>query len=581
MKKLLSILVAIMLSCTVVAFVGCGGGNGDNGNTVKELEFVLINNGTEYEVNDIGTCDDKEVEIPSTYKNLPVVSIGDYAFYDCDLITSIEIPSSITSIGSYAFSNCNSLTSIEIPDSVASVGDYAFYGCDALTSMEIPKNVESIGNYALSYCASIANINVRSDNANYKSIDGNLYSKDGATLIQYAIGKTDTTFNISENVTSIGACAFFGCEKLASITVDSNNANYKSIDGNLYSKDGTTLIQYAVGKTDMAFSIPNSVTSIGEYAFAGCGLLTSIIIPDSVTSIGDYAFRYCDSLVRIVIPNNVANMGTAVFAGCDALTIYCEVKSKPDGWNSEWNHLHDTAVVWDCENNAKTEEGCVYVLEDGVRYSLRKDKDKEGNTIYVAMVVRQSKIINTATILSSITYNGIDYTTHIGPSAFYECGLLTSVVISGGVTHIGPSAFSGCNNLSKVNYLGTIDEWVQIEFATYNSNPTYYAKDLYINDNLVTEAKLTTVTKINDYAFYNCESLTSIVIPKSVTNIGSFAFSSCNELTIYCEAEKQLTTWTSNWNNSNVVYWYRENQPIEAGNYWHYVEGVPTAWEKE
>ncbi len=115
--------------------------------------------------------------------------------------------------------------------------------------------------------------------------------------------------------------------------------------------------------------------------------------------------------------------------------------------------------------------------------------------------------------------------------AFNNNQTITSVSIGNNVTSIGDDAFYNCSKLTKVNYLGTIDQWAQIEFNSYYSNPLYYAHNLYINDVLVTEAKLTTATKIFDGAFRNCSSLTSIEIPNSVTSIGSYAFRGCSSLT--------------------------------------------------
>ncbi|MBQ3046912.1 MAG: leucine-rich repeat domain-containing protein, partial [Clostridia bacterium] len=153
-----------------------------------------------------------EVIIPSVYVNKPVTNIGRSAFSYCRSLTSVTIGNNVTNIGDEAFFACCSLTSIEIPNSVTSIGDGAFYGCSSLTSIEKPNSVTSIGLLAFCDCDSL------------------------------------TSIEIPNSVTSIGEAPFRGCDSLTSIAVDSNNANYKDIDGNLYSKDGKTLIQYAIGK---------------------------------------------------------------------------------------------------------------------------------------------------------------------------------------------------------------------------------------------------------------------------------------------------------------------------------------------
>ena len=206
--------------------------------------------------------EDTALVFPESY-NGKNYEIYKYAFYERKDITSVTIPDSVTSIGVYTFAYCTSLTSVTIPDSVTYIGEWAFSRCDSLTS-----------------------ITVNEGNTAYKSIDGNLYSKDSKILIQYAIGKTDTSFVIPDSVTSIGNCAFYNCASLTSV------------------------------------NIPNSVTSIGSSAFYNCTGLTSVTIGNSVTSIGSYAFQYCDSL-----------------------TIYCEATRNPSGWSSYWNSS-DRPVVW-------------------------------------------------------------------------------------------------------------------------------------------------------------------------------------------------------------------------------------------
>ena len=201
---------------------------------------------------------------------------------------------------------------VTIPDGVTEVVDYAFSECDNLTSVTIPSSVISIGQYVFPWCDSLTSIRVADGNSAYISIDGVLFSSDKTLLHTYPAGKSDKSYSIPDSVTTIESLAFSGCKNLASV----------SIPGSV-----TAIIDYAFfecsGLTNV--SIPESVSSIGEAAFGSCTGLTSVTIGGNVTAagsataIGDAAFQGCTSLTSVVIGKGVATIGDVAFEGCGSL----------------------------------------------------------------------------------------------------------------------------------------------------------------------------------------------------------------------------------------------------------------------
>ena len=295
--------------------------------------------------------------------------IGNNALGCCESLTSINIPDDVTNIGDGAFYACKSLISINISNSVTNIGDHAFSLCKSLTSIKIPNSVTNIGNDAFGECRSL------------------------------------TSINIPNSVTNIGNEAFSGCKSLTKITIPSNVVNmngnpFLKWDGDLYNeskafiyehqvlfnKDKTTLIAYR--SKDTNYSIPNSVTNIGDNAFYGCQSLTNIKIPNSVTNIGDRAFASCSSLTSINIPNSVTNIGDSAFAWCKSLTNI------------------------NIPNSVTNIEFCTFC---------------------------RCESLNNINIPNSVT--------NIGDWAFLGCKSLTSINIPNSVTNIGDWAFCGCENL--------------------------------------------------------------------------------------------------------------------------------------
>lgn len=363
-----------------------------------------------------------------------VTEIGDSAFSECSLLESIIIPQSVTEIGDFAFSGCSSLKSIVIPTSVTEIGDLAFSGCSSLKSITIPKSV-----------------------------------------------------------TLIGALTFLGCSSLESIKVESGNRVYHSA-GNCLIKTATK--ELLMGCRNSSIPDDGSVTSIGAWAFRGCGSLESITIPKSVTSIGDWAFKDCSSLEKIIIPKSVIDMGENAFDGCpDNLVIYCEAESQPKGWKKSWLGSCKAKVVWGYNGNQTNETKTTPEL-----LTLQNDEFEIKDGVLIKYKGKKEKVIIPIGV------------TKIGAQAFLKCGFIREIVIPASVTIIGDEAFSECNFLWKVE----IPEQV---------------------------------VSIGAYAFFEC-SIEKIIVPESVETVGEYAFDCylSENFKIYCRAKKQPAGWHKDWN---------------------------------
>ncbi len=270
---------------------------------------------------------DGAVTIPSTIGDYSVTTIGEDAFLDAIGVTNVTLPASVTTIGigafsdsgltsvvlsgnvtniaAEAFANCASLTNAILADGLNSLGPSAFSNCTALTNITIPSSVTSIGPFAFSACTSLTNATIANG---VVSIGDAAFM--GCTRLASAL--------IPGSVANIGEDAFADCRHLTGITVESTNSTYSSLDGVLYDKSATTLIQ-APGGLGGSFAIPSGVASVGVGAFSQSGL-ASVTIPGTVTSIGANAFYGCFNLTNVTIMNGVATIGAGAFLNCGFLS---------------------------------------------------------------------------------------------------------------------------------------------------------------------------------------------------------------------------------------------------------------------
>ncbi len=349
---------------------------------------------------------------------------------------------SVTSIGERAFSGCSGLTSVTIPNSVTSIGESAFNRCSSLTSVTIPNSVTSIGEIAFLWCSSLTSLSVEAGNTVYDSRNNcnAIIETSTNTLI---VGCQNTT--IPNSVTSIGNYAFCSCSSRFCVLgiCTENNA-------------------FSACSSWTSMTIPNSVTSIGNYAFYYCSSLTSVTIGNSVTSIGDNAFYGCSSLTSVTIPNSVTSIGNFAFKSCSSLT---------------------SVTI----GNSVTSIG-----EDAFCYCSSLTSVTIGNSV-----------------------------TSIGEDAFMCCSGLTSLTIPNSVTSIGGRAFEGCSGLTSLTIPNS-------------------------------------VTSIGERAFYYCSGLTSVILGTSVKVIEGRAFGGCTAIeSITCYSMRPPTVNNGAFENldySTIVY---------------------------
>jgi hypothetical protein len=247
------------------------------------------------------------------------------------VITRIVIEDGVTSIGKNAFSGCSTLTSVDMADSVTSMGTNAFYGCTSLSNVRLSQNLTSIAESAFFECSSLKSVTIpdsvtiidKSAFNSCSSLESVQLGSSVKKIREYAFLYCEslTSIIIPESVTIIGSSAFYACTSLTEIEVASENQKFSSIEGVLYNKDQTKLIQYPIGNSRTSFAIPDGVTDIGNESFARCSHLISVAIPASVTNVGDSVFSDNTGLESIAFKGNLPSVDDTAFYRIE-ITIY-------------------------------------------------------------------------------------------------------------------------------------------------------------------------------------------------------------------------------------------------------------------
>ena len=543
----------------------------------QDADIFLTNGsyGLSYELSEthamcsgIGICTESDIEIASKVRGLPVYGIKDGAFAYCKSIKSVTIPDSVVTIGESAF-ECTNLTSVNIGNGVLSIGTLAFFGCGMLESVTIGNFVTTIGEKAFGSCSSLLSITipagvktigqnaftacglkeikVSTDNVYYRDIDGNLYTRDYETLIQYATGKDDTHFTVPYAVKTISRAAFAQCTKLISVNIPTN---VTSIGDSVF-----------YGCTNLtSVTIGSGVTSISNSAFVSCTNLTSVIICKQVTQIEDNAFFGCSQLTDVYYMGteatwNAISVGTYNDALAEA-TIYFYSETQPTTEGNYWHYVDDVITVWKV----------VEFESEGLAYTISDDK-----TYY--SVTGIGDLAEAEAIEIPSTYCGLSVT-HILPNAFSNNTFLKSVVIPDSVTHIMSYAFRDCPNLESVTigvgaivigtvafcscglksiivdennpkyksdehncFLLTKDGKTLVRYAIEEESTRItpdgveeYGDSAFANCNRITDTIPVGVTKLGAYCYENSTELEILFLPDTIKLIGTNAFSGCTKL---------------------------------------------------
>ena len=491
------------------------------------------------------------VSLPSSLTSIP-----SYMFRNCTALASFTMPRSLTTIGESAFTGCTALTSVTLPGTIREIGESAFRGCTAMTSINFPNNITSIGQYAFYGCSALKSVTIPStitaiDDYVFQGCSGmtSLTIPNTVTSIGYMtfMGcKSLSSLNIPYSVTNMSNYTFNGCTGLKSIVVQEGNPVFDSREGcNAIIRTATNTLMIgcensfipntvtAIGDNAFAgcaglteINIPNSVTSIGATAFSSCTGLTEVILPNTITTIGYCTFTYCTSLTSIVIPESVTTISEGAFRACFALadiTIPSSVTNIGYGAfdNTAWYTNQPDGIIY-AGTTAYTYKG---TMPSGTSIVLR-----EGTTTIAGNAFFGEDGLVSISIPNTVTY--------IGERAFEFCDGLTSIVIPNSVTYIGSYAFHNCPRLTNVTLPTSMTSVGYCVFMDCTGLTSIVIPESY--------------TSISEKAFYNCTALANIVFPESLEAIGYYS--------LYGTAWDRMLPDGLNYAN-HVAYRYKGTMP--------------------
>jgi hypothetical protein len=498
----------------------------------------------------------KQINIP---KSLKSVQFG--AFRGCSSLGSVKIPGSVILIGRGAFTDCTRLNKINIASAnknYTSVGGVVFdksmktliqYPAGkSSSSYTIPKSVTKVILGAFEGNQRLSKISVAKGNKSYAGKDGVLLSKDKSKIIFYPDGKTDTSYSFPSTVSRVSESAFGegnkltsvtisrafksfvsdgeeyrylapfeGFTKLASISVDKVNKNFTSIDGVLFSKDGSILVKYPEGRPDKAYNAPLSIKRFEYNAFYKCTKLESVVIPNSATEFEGY-FNSCPKLGSVTMPDTLKSWDNLFYA-CEGLKSI----NIPDSVTSI-NHafvnctgLTSVTVPESVDSMTGAFQGCAGLKSVNIPSSVKSlgTNNRGGHTFYGCISLETIEIP--------------DSLESIGSSSFLGCSSLKSVNIPASVKFIAYYAFQYCPKLTAINVAADNQKYASKDGVLYDKKMTKLIQ--YPAGKSGTSFTFPkSVKSISRFAFEECKNLKKITLPTSMDAIGQYAFHNCTNL---------------------------------------------------
>lgn len=466
--------------------------------------------------------------IPSYIGRKPVVSIAGRAFNASKTLTAVYVPSTVKDIGDSAFFGCNNLDRVSIQGGNLKIGNRAFAGCRSLKRVVFNGAAAELGDYAFWHCSKIAiyytqNVTAIGECAFIGSgLSGELDLRGVKNIKSGAFNGCEiTSITIGKNLSEIGPSAFFNCDDLNEIKLSDENDEYVYVDGCLIRRSDNTLV---LGLASAV--IPETVVSIGDYAFAYRKNLSEIAIPSSVTAIGSYAFANCENLKTIEVSESVKSIQSCVFKSCVSLTkaTWRTLVSVPDSVFESCSALTDVKLSSVTKIGERAFSGCIGLKEIILPQSLTEIGEYAFNKTALASITLPQSIDKVGNgwflgckYLETVNFDG--KIKEIGESAFSGCISLKSFEIPSSVVSIGNSAFLDCTSLKNIEIPSSV-----VSIGNFAFNGCSALSEVLFNEGLKT---------IGEEAFGKCKSLSSVQWPLSLKEIGRCAFTNTSFPEIY------------------------------------------------